>query len=199
MAELDALFAGPWGALLIFCLRIVDVSLDTMRVLFTVRGKRTIAGFLGFFQAMIWIFAVGSAIKHLGSWMHILGYAGGYATGTMVGITIEQAVAYGVSTVRIISRTGGVEIAEALRDCGYGVTEFGGYGREGPVEIVNSVVHRNDLDQVMAIVDRWDKDAFVTVEDPKILRGGSFATREWRIVSPFGRPGSVGGGTRQRV
>ena len=60
-------------------------------------------------------------------------------------------------------------------------------------------IDANDLDQVMAIVDKWDKDAFVTVEDPKILRGGSFATREWRIVSPFGRPGSVGGGTRQRV
>jgi len=196
---MDALFASPYGALLIFCLRIIDVSCDTMRVLFTVRGKRAIAGVLGFFQALIWIFAVGTAIRHLDSWMHILGYAGGYATGTMVGITIEQAVAYGVSTVRIISQNGGVEIAEALRECGYGVTEYGGYGREGPVEIVNSVVHRNDLDQVMAIVDKWDKDAFVTVEDPKILRGGSFATREWRIVSPFGRPGSVGGETGQGV
>jgi len=197
--DVNALFASPWGALLIFSLRIIDVSCDTMRVLFTVRGKRAIAGLLGFFQALIWIFAVGTAIKFLNSWMHVLGYAAGYATGTMVGITIEQAVAYGVSTVRIISRAGGVEIAEALRDCGYGVTEFGGYGREGPVEIINSVVHRNDLDEVMRIVDQWDKDAFVTVEDPKILRGGSFATREWKIVSPFGRPGSVGGGTRQRV
>ena len=196
---MDALFASPYGALLIFCLRIIDVSCDTMRVLFLVRGKRLIAGVLGFFQALIWIFAVGTAIRHLDSWVHILGYAGGYATGTMVGITIEQAVAYGVSTVRIISQNGGVEIAEALRECGYGVTEYGGYGREGPVEIVNSVVHRNDLDQVMAIVDKWDKDAFVTVEDPKILRGGSFATREWRIVSPFGRPGTVGGGTRQQL
>ncbi len=201
MADVDfeALFASPWGALLIFSLRIVDVSFDTMRVLFTIRGKRAIAGLLGFFQALIWIVAVGTAIRHLDSWLHILGYAGGYAAGTMVGITIEQAVAYGVSTVRIISRSGGVEIAEALRECGYGVTEFGGYGREGSVEIVNSVVHRNDLNDVMAIVDKWDKDAFVTVEDPKILRGGSFATREWKIVSPFGRPGSVGGGTRQRV
>src|SRR5687768_10366605 len=193
-----ALFASPWGALLIFCLRIVDVSCDTMRVLFTVRGKKAIAGLLGFFQALIWIFAVGTAIKFLNSWMHVLGYAAGYATGTMVGITIEQAVAYGVSTVRIISRTGGVEIAEALRDRGYGVTEIAGHGRDGTVEIVNCVVHRNHLDDVMAIVDRFDANAFVTVEDPRILRGGSFATREWKIVSPWGRPGSVGGGTRQR-
>ncbi len=41
------LFASPYGALMIFCLRIVDVSCDTMRVLFTVRGKRAIAGLLG--------------------------------------------------------------------------------------------------------------------------------------------------------
>jgi len=197
--DLAAIFASPYGALLIFCLRIVDVSCDTMRVLFTIRGRRAIAGMLGFFQALIWIFAVGTAIQHLDSWWHILGYAGGYATGTMVGITIEQAVAYGVSTVRIISRHGGVEIAEALRDRGYGVTEIAGHGREGTVEIVNCVVHRNHLEDVMTIVDRFDADAFVTVEEPKILRGGSFATREWKIISPFGRPGSVGGGTRQRV
>jgi uncharacterized protein YebE (UPF0316 family) len=194
-----SIFASPYGALLIFCLRIVDVSCDTMRVLFTVRGKRVIAGLLGFFQALIWIFAVGTAIQHLDSWMHVLGYAAGYSTGTMVGITIEQAVAYGVSTVRIISQHGGVEIAEALRDCGYGVTEYAGYGREGRVEIVNSVVHRNDLDEVMAIVDKWDKDAFVTVEEPKILRGGSFATHEWRIVNPWARSSTQGGGSRQRV
>ena len=72
--DINALFASPWGALLIFCLRIVDVSCDTMRVLFTVRGKRAIAGLLGFFQALIWIFAVGSAIKFLDSWLHVLGY-----------------------------------------------------------------------------------------------------------------------------
>lgn len=178
---IDQLFASPYGALLIFALRIVDVSCDTMRVLFAIRGKRGIAGALGFLQALIWIFAVGNAVKHLDSWLHILGYAGGYATGTMVGITIEHAVAYGLAVVRVISRHGGVEMAEALRERGYGVTEFGGFGREGSVEIINSVVHRSHLDDVMRIVDQYDPEAFVTAEEPRILRGGSLATREWRI------------------
>ena len=178
---IDQLFASPWGALLIFVLRIVDVSCDTMRVLFAIRGKRGIAGALGFLQALIWIFAVGNAVKHLDSGLHILGYAGGYATGTMVGITIEHFVAYGLAVVRVISRHGGVEMAEALRERGYGVTEFGGYGREGPVEILNSVVHRSHLDDVMRIVDQYDPQAFVTAEEPRILRGGSLATRDWRM------------------
>lgn len=193
MSELDALFAAPIGALLIFGLRIVDVSCDTMRVLFAIRGKRGIAGILGFVQALIWIFAVGAAVKHLDSWMHILGYAAGYSMGTMVGITIERAVAYGLSTVRIVSKHGGVEIAEALRERGYGVTEFAGFGKEGGVEIINSVVHRAHLDEVMKIVDQWDDDAFVTVEEPKILRGGSFATNEWSVPSVFTR---LSGGKR---
>lgn len=182
MLQVDptSVFASPVGALLIFVLRIVDVSCDTMRVLFTVRGKRGIAAVLGFFQALIWIFAVGTAIRYLNSWMHIVGYAGGYAMGTFVGITIERLVAYGLTTLRIVSAHGGVEIAESLRERGYGVTEIAGFGRDGGVEIVNCVVHRSHVDEVMEIVDRYDKRAFVTAEEPRILRGGFFATRTWR-------------------
>lgn len=179
--SIDQLFASPWGALLIFVLRIVDVFCDTMRVLFAIRGKRGIAGALGFVQALIWIFAVGNAVRHLDSVWHILGYAAGYATGTMVGITIERAVAYGLAVVRIISRSEGASIAAALRERGYGVTALSGSGREGTVEILDSVIHRSHVDEVLRIVDRLDSQAFVTAEDPRILRGGSLATREWPV------------------
>jgi uncharacterized protein YebE (UPF0316 family) len=178
---LDPLFTPWYGAILIFLIRIVDVSCDTMRVIFAIRGKRGVAALLGFIQAFVWIFAVGAAIKHLDSIWHILGYAGGYATGTYVGVTIERAIAYGVATVRVVSKHAGVEIAEALREHGYGVTEFHGFGRDGAVEIMNSVVHRSHLDDVLAVVEKWDPDAFVTVEEPKVLRGGSLATRDYRV------------------
>src|SRR5215831_8167644 len=105
----DAIFASPWGALLIFCLRIVDVSCDTMRVIFAIRGKRVIAAALGFIQALVWIFAVGNAVKHLDSVLHVLGYSAGYAMGTYVGVTLEQMIAYGVATIRIVSKHAGVE------------------------------------------------------------------------------------------
>jgi uncharacterized protein YebE (UPF0316 family) len=100
--------------------------------------------------------------------------------GTFVGITIERAIAYGVATVRVVSKHAGVEIAEQLREQGYGVTEFPGFGRDGSVEILNSVIHRSHLAKVLAIVEKWDPDAFVTVEEPKVLRGGLLAQREWR-------------------
>ena len=183
----DAIFASSWGALVIFCLRIVDVSCDTMRVIFAIRGKRAIAATLGFIQALVWIVAVGAAVKHLDSILHILGYAGGYAMGTYVGITIEQKIAYGVATVRVVSTRAGIEIAEALRLAGYGVTEFPGFGRDGAVEILNSVVLRRHIADVLRIVTQYDGDAFVTVEEPKVLRGGMIAPTDWRLGEPLVR------------
>jgi len=185
--NVDALFASPWGALLIFCLRIIDVSCDTMRVIFAIRGKRVIAASLGFIQALVWIFAVANAVKHLNSVLHVLGYAGGYAMGTYIGVSLEKMIAYGVATVRIVTKRAGLGIAAALREQGYGVTESHGVGRDGAVDVLNSVVQRRHLDDVLAVVTALDEEAFVTVEEPRVLLGGSIATREWAVGGPLGR------------
>lgn len=179
--NIDAIFASPWGALVIFCLRIVDVSCDTMRVIFAIRGKRTVAALLGFVQALVWIFAVANAVKHLDSILHVLGYAGGYATGTFVGVSLENAIAYGVATVRIVTKKAGSEIARSLREKGFGVTEYPGLGRDGSVEIIQSVVQRSHLQEVLGIISGQDEDAFVTVEEPKVLSGGIIAARQWSV------------------
>ena len=63
------------------------------------------------------------------------------------------------------------------------------------VVIVHVVVQRAHMDEVMAIVDRYDPQAFVTAEEPKILRGGSFASRAW----PGSGWGRLAATRRQRV
>ncbi len=178
MPDIGAIFAPPWGPLLIFALRICDVSLDTMRVLFAVRGKRGVAGALGFFQALIWIFAVGNAVRHLDSGRHVLGYAGGYATGSVLGLKLEERLAIGYATIRVVSRRAGVALADALRTIGFGVTEFAGQGRDGPVEVIYTVCMRRDIPRVIEEVERWDAQAFITVEEPRDIRWG------WMRTSP---------------
>lgn len=175
---MEALFGGPWGPLAIFLLRIVDVSLATLRMMLVMRGMKYVAPFIGFFEVLVWILAVGNAILFLDSPLHLIGYAAGFATGTLVGVLIEQKLAFGMSTVRIVSRHGGVELAEALRERGFGVTEFSGQGREGTVELVYAVLRRRDLPYVYEEVGIWDPDAFVTVEEPRaIQRGWMFSKR----------------------
>jgi uncharacterized protein YebE (UPF0316 family) len=169
---MDALFAGPWGPVVIFLLRIVDVSLSTLRILLSVRNQRALVPVIGFIEVSIWIFAVGNAIRHLDSPLHVLGYAAGFSSGTMVGIWIEEKLAMGLATMRIITRRTEAGLADRLRALGCGVTEFAGQGREGRVEVIYTVVQRRRIPAVLSEVDRWDPGAFVTVEEPREIRRG---------------------------
>jgi uncharacterized protein YebE (UPF0316 family) len=183
---LEALFAGPYGPLVIFLLRIVDVSLSTVRILLAVRGHRRFVPIIGFFEVLIWVTAVGNAIRFIDSPWHLLGYASGFATGTWVGMLIEGRLAIGYATVRIVSRHGGVELADALRTHGFGVTEFAGHGRDGRVEVVYTVCMRRDIDRVTAEAERWDPQSFITVEEPREIRFG------WMKTQPHSRRMAVG-------
>lgn len=182
----ESLFAGPWGPLLIFALRICDVSLALLRTLLAVRNVKIAVPIIGFVEVLIWIFAVGAAIENLNSPLHLLGYAGGFAMGNVVGMWIEGKLAFGLAIVRVISRHGGVEVAEALREQGFGVTELSGHGRDGGVEILDTVVKRRRIPEVLKTIDLWDPGAFVMVEEPRLIRHGWLeAQPRNRVAAPF--------------
>lgn len=172
MDNLQQIFAGSWGPIVIFSLRIFDVSLATLRMLLIIRGRRVIAPFIGFFEVLIWLFAAGSAIQYLSSPLHAIGYAGGFAAGNAVGLWVEEKLAMGLARVQAFSLHSGIELAEALREQGFGVTEFLGQGREGTVELVSTVVRRGEVPGILKLVDRWDPDAFVTVDEPRTIHRG---------------------------
>ncbi|HUG39786.1 MAG TPA: DUF2179 domain-containing protein [Longimicrobiales bacterium] len=169
---LETLFAGPLGPLVIFSLRIVDVSLATTRMLLAVRSQKLLVPLIGFIEVLIWLYAAGTAIRFLDSPLHVIGYAAGFAAGNVVGLWMEEKLAFGLATVRIISAHGGVELADALRAKGFGVTEFAGQGREGPVEVVYTVARRSQIRPILREVDHWDPRAFVTVEEPRAIHRG---------------------------
>jgi uncharacterized protein YebE (UPF0316 family) len=183
MQLLESLFAGPYGPFVIFGLRIVDVSLATIRILLAVRGHKLVVPFIGFVEVLVWVFAAGNAIRYLDSGWHVLGYAAGFSTGSVVGLLIEERLAIGFATIRVVSRVAGDELADALRTIGFGVTEFAGEGRDGPVEVVYTVCRRRDIGRVIDEVERWDAQAFITVEEPRDIRWG------WMNTSPRKRIG----------
>lgn len=172
MELIDQLFGGPFGPLVIFVLRIIDVSLATLRMLLTVRGQRLLVPVIGFFEVILWLFAAGNAIRFLDSPYHVVGYAGGFAAGTVVGMWVEEKLAFGLATIRIISGNGVRQLADALRQGGHGVTEFTGVGRQGAVELVYTVARRTEIKSILRIIDQHDPDAFVTIEEPRAVRRG---------------------------
>lgn len=172
MSTLDVLFASAWGPLVIFCLRIFDVSFSTMRIILSVRNARWIVPVLAFFEVLIWILAAGNAIRHLSSPVHLLGYTTGFAAGTWVGLWIEQKLAFGWASVQVVSRGTDGRLAARLRDEGCAVTELGGTCGDAPLELLQSVVKRRALPALLATVDACDPDALVTVEQPNVVRTG---------------------------
>ena len=157
---------------LIFILRVTDMSLDTVRVLFVMRGRKAIAWVLGFFQAAVYVIAIANVLKDLTNPLNIIGYAAGFATGVVLGMAIEERLAIGHVHMRIISSGRGTGLAERLRLEGYAVTEVPARGKDGMVTMLNCSVLRKDVKRVRLVVNDVDEQAFITSEEIRPLRRG---------------------------
>ncbi len=157
---------------MIFCLRVCDMSLDTLRVLFVMRGVKKVSWALGFCQSVIYIVAIGKVLTQVTNPLNILGYAAGFATGNVVGMIIEERIAIGHILVNIISPHRGSAIVTHLRQNGYAVTELAGRGKDGMVSMINCSVLRKQVDTVHSLVNEIDPEAFITAEDVRPIRHG---------------------------
>jgi uncharacterized protein YebE (UPF0316 family) len=165
------LLAGPMGPILIFFLRVGDVSLGTLRFVYVVRGARTAASLTGFVEVLIWVVAAGTTILNLTSPLHVLGYAGGFGAGTWVGMWLEGRTPFGIATVQAYSRGRDSGVSDALRQLGLGVTEMEGEGMGGPVDIVSTVLPRKYVPRAIQTIEAHDPDAFITVYEARARRG----------------------------
>ena len=159
-----------WLAGLIFLLRIIDVSLGTIRTVTIIEGKPTAAAILGFFELLVWVVVVAQVIARLDeSLLLAVAYAGGFAAGNAVGIAVERRLAHGTAVLRMISDDKGQEIARALRRLGQMVTTFSGEGQEGPVTLVYAAAPRRNISKLLERATSVDPSMFFVVERANTL------------------------------
>lgn len=156
----------------IFMLRVVNQSLDTLRVVMMLRGRKLETWILGFLETVIFIVALSSVITGLDNVLNIVGYSAGFATGNTLGMWVEDRLAIGFINLRIVSPKRGTALVQHLREAGYGVTEIPARGKDGMVSLINLSVRRKEVDQVQALVESVDGTAFVTSEETRPLRRG---------------------------
>jgi len=164
---------SAWLAgLTIFALRVCDMSMDTMRMLFVMRGRKPFAWLLGFGQSLIFVIAITSVLSHANNPLTVVGYAAGFATGNVVGMWIEGRLAIGHIHLSIVSPRRGAELAQSLRLAGFAVTEIAARGKDGMVSVLSVDVVRKDVGTIETIIHSTDEGAFVTSEDVRPLRRG---------------------------
>ena len=172
--------------LLIFLARVFDVTLGTLRIIFTSRGLRNLAPVLGFIETFVWIIAVSSLVKHAQNVAAYIGYAGGFAMGTFVGMFLENKLAMGTVTFRAIIRRDTKELTKALVEAGFGITLVDGEGSSGKVKIIYTTVKRQDLPVVVDIFHRMVPGAFLSVEEVRSTEQGVFPASKNHLFRPLG-------------
>lgn len=157
--------------LLIFCARILDVSVGTLRIIFVSKGLKYWSALLGFVESLIWILAISKVMQNLGDWQTYVAFAGGFAAGNFVGIAIEERIALGNLIIRVITRNNATLLIQELRSAGYGVTSVAGAGETGEVKVIFTLVQRRRLAKVVAIIKRCSPKAFYSIEDVRFASG----------------------------
>ncbi|WP_113923619.1 DUF2179 domain-containing protein [Cognataquiflexum aquatile] len=153
--------------ILIFCARVMDVSINTLRIMFVMNGKKKIAPILGFFESLIWLLAIGQIFQNIDNPMSYVAYAGGFAMGTFVGMTIEEKLALGRVLVRVITPEPMPTLIEYMKEHNFRFTSVGAEGRYGKVNLLFTVMKRDDLTGFIGKVKSINDKAFYTIESVK--------------------------------
>jgi uncharacterized protein YebE (UPF0316 family) len=167
------------GALAIFLSRIVDVSLGTLRIAFISRGEKSLAPVIGFFEMLVWLFAIGQLVQNLTNAAYYVAYAAGFASGIYLGLRIEDRIALGSRMIRTITLHDAADLLGALRAAGYGVTSVQAEGATGEVNLLFSVLKRAQVRSYMAIVEELHPEAFSSIEEVRSVHQGFF-----RVAKP---------------
>ncbi len=165
---------------LIVLARITDVSLDTIRTVSVIQGRRVFAAVLGFFEAVVYICAVAKVLLNMNQPVYAVAYGLGFAAGTYLGIVIEQWLAFGRQLVILLTPKGR-ELAEALRAANYLLTEVKGHAREGDLTILCVEIPRREAQKVICLACAVDERCVFSVHD---IRLADFVGREAPKANP---------------
>lgn len=159
----------------IFCARIIDVTLGTLRMVHTVKGKTLMAGIIAFFEVFIWFNIAREALNTgVNSIWIAIAYAGGYATGTILGTFISNKFINSLISVEVITTKATPENIEKIRLEGFGVSvldTIDNLSKENS-KLLFITLNSRHLDDLKRILKHIDKDAFIVINESKIVQNG---------------------------
>ncbi len=159
----------------IFAARIVDVSLGTLRTVFFVKGKVVEPFIIAFFEVLVWYIIAREALNTSGNTILIaISYAGGYATGTLIGSILSNKLIKGYAGVQVVVKENSAKLVTTLRKKGYAVSI---------IELVNDYegnnkdmlyieVSNKKLKELTNLIKKFDSSAFIVVNETKVVQNG---------------------------
>jgi len=171
--------------LFVFAARILDVSMGTVRTIVTVQGRYKLSFLLGAGEVTIWILVINQVIQKVQEFpVLIVFYSLGFASGNVVGILVEQKLAFGPVIIKIFTKNKHSELKALFEELFLDATSFTGEGARGPVTEIYVVCRRRDLENIIPRVLKIDPDSFYVIEQVRdvnrVLRPVKIPVTGWR-------------------
>lgn len=159
-----------------------------MRHVLTARGHKNLSPILGFFEVLIWILVVSQIMKQVNNFACYIGWAGGFAMGNYIGLVIEERIALGLQSIRIISHLDCSEMILQLQKENHGITVMDAQGSKGPVKIILTVAKRKNIEHIIDIIQKYNPEAFYSIEDIREAKRGVFTVNERSLLKQIFSP-----------
>ena len=160
----------------IFFARITDVTLATLRTVYSVKGRTLLSGIIGFIEATIWFIVVKEALNtDIQSIFIVISYAAGFAVGSILGTFVSKKFVNSLIKVEVITAKATDENIEKIKSEGFGVSV---------VDILDNVIDNIDkkmliitlnskhLEELKRILRQIDDNAFIVINESKIAQNG---------------------------
>jgi uncharacterized protein YebE (UPF0316 family) len=156
----------------IFLINLLYITLNTIRVILTMRGYRKAAPLLAIIEVTIYTLGLSLVIEYLSNPIYLVAYALGFGVGIYTGMMIEDRLALGYSVVYIITDSVDHTLADSLRKLGYGVTIQTGYGRDGERLVLTVLTPRSTEIRLFRAIEEISPTAFYYSFEAKYIQGG---------------------------
>jgi len=158
--------------LIILAVQVTYVSMYTIRMIFTLKGRYYLASTISTVEVFIYMSGLTLVLSRLDNHWNLFAYCIGYGLGILTGSIIEEKMALGYVMVQIITSRENACVAEKLREKGFGVTTWLAEGRDADRFVLEVMAKRKNESCLYKMVDSLCPGAFVISHEPRHFRGG---------------------------
>lgn len=164
-----------------FFVRIIDVTLGTLRTIITIKDKIFFASVIGFVEVLVWFLIAKEALDTASDSVLIgIFYALGFACGTYIGGKLSKKFIKGNLSVQIITTKATNKWLDTLRENGFAVSvmDIRQKDNEPDKYMFFIEINQNDFDRLHKLIKKFDKNAFIVVNESKVVINGYFSTQK---------------------
>ncbi|MGO4889425.1 DUF2179 domain-containing protein [Anaerobacillus sp. MEB173] len=158
--------------LLILLLQLLYVPCFTLRTIFIVKQLHYHAASLGFVESLIYVLGLYLVLNGEQNLIAMFIYALGFGVGILIGISIEQKLAIGYTSLLVNLPNKNQLLIDLLRNEGYGVTVYEGEGRDSQRFKLEILTKRNQEDGLFSLIEEYEPNAFIISYEPRKFKGG---------------------------